>query len=210
MITAAELVQQKIMPVYSNAVTANNIMVLQACYDAGLRHFEFTNRNENALDEFIHLKKYADDKLPGMMLGVGTIKNSADAEIFLSAGAAYLISPLVSNELIDFTKKRNVLWIPGCGTASEVGMAENAGIGLVKIFPAAALGGPEFIKLLRGPFYNMQFMANGGISGDAVEIKKYFAAGASAVGLGNSFFTGEMNVENITQKLKILIAALEK
>lgn len=183
-------------------------MILKACYDAGLRYFEFTNRHNNALEEFMGLRKYADKELPGMQLGVGTIKNAMDAEMFLAAGATYLISPLISKELIDFTFMKNILWIPGCSTASEVGMAENAGIDLVKIFPASLLGGPAFIKMLKGPFYKMKYMANGGITGDVIEIKEYLAAGASGVGLGNSFFTENIPPSAITQKLKTLMAAI--
>lgn len=205
MICAEEIAKQKIIPVYSNAVTANNKRVLKACYDAGLRSFEFTNRHENALDEFIILKKYAAAELPEMKLGAGTIKNIIDAEIFLAAGAEFLVSPLISAELISYAKSKNVLWIPGCATASEVGMAENAGINLVKIFPASALGGPEFIKILKGPFYNMQFMATGGITGEAEELKKYLAAGVSVVGLGSAFFNASLAEEKLVTEIKTLL-----
>jgi 2-dehydro-3-deoxyphosphogluconate aldolase / (4S)-4-hydroxy-2-oxoglutarate aldolase len=205
MITAEDILNQKIIPVYSDRATANNKKIIKACYDAGLRYFEFTNRDENALDEFIGLKKYCDKGLPNMILGAGTIKNVSDAEIFLAAGAAFLISPLISAELITYTKKKSILWIPGCATASEVGMAENAGIKLVKIFPATLLGGAAFIKMLKGPFYNMQFMATGGITGEAEEIKKYFAAGASAVGLGSAFINASLTEEKLVTEIKNLL-----
>jgi 2-dehydro-3-deoxyphosphogluconate aldolase / (4S)-4-hydroxy-2-oxoglutarate aldolase len=205
MITAEDILKQKIIPVYSDTATANNKKIIKACYNAGLRYFEFTNRDENALDEFIGLKKYCDTELPEMVLGAGTIKNVSDAEVFLAAGAAFLISPLISIELITYTKKKSILWIPGCATASEVGMAENAGINLVKIFPAKVLGGAAFIKMLKGPFYNMQFMATGGITGDAEEIKKYFAAGVSAVGLGSAFINTSLTDEKLVTEIKTLL-----
>jgi 2-dehydro-3-deoxyphosphogluconate aldolase / (4S)-4-hydroxy-2-oxoglutarate aldolase len=205
MIHAEDILNQKIIPVYSDTVTANNKKIIKACYDAGMRCFEFTNRDENALDEFMVLKKYCDRELPEMMLGVGTVKNISDAEMFLAAGAVFLISPLISTELIVYTKKKNVFWVPGCATASEVGMAENAGISLVKIFPATLLGGAAFIKQLKGPFYNMQFMATGGITGNAEEIKKYFAAGVSAVGLGSAFFNAALPEEKLVTEIKNLL-----
>jgi 2-dehydro-3-deoxyphosphogluconate aldolase / (4S)-4-hydroxy-2-oxoglutarate aldolase len=208
MINAEDILNQKIIPVYSDTATANNKKIVKACYDAGLRYFEFTNRDENALDEFISLKKYCDTELQNMILGVGTIKNVSDAEMFLAAGAAFLISPLISAELITYTKKKSILWIPGCATASEVGMAENAGINLVKIFPASLLGGAAFIKMLKGPFYNMQFMATGGIKGEAEEIKKYFAAGASAVGLGSAYFNASLPEEKLITEIKNLLKNL--
>jgi 2-dehydro-3-deoxyphosphogluconate aldolase / (4S)-4-hydroxy-2-oxoglutarate aldolase len=209
MISASQLVQQIIIPVYSNAETMHNKRVLKACFYAGLRYFEFTNRHENSLDAFIELKNYADAELPGMVLGAGTIKNNSDAELFWSAGAAFLVSPLISGELIAFTKKKNILWIPGCATASEAGMAENEGIQLIKLFPVSELGGADFIKALKAPFQNMQFLATGGISGNADEIKRYLQAGAASVGLGNSFFTEQLSEEELTAKLVNLLNALK-
>jgi len=198
------ILDQKILPVYSHSQTAMNKKVLAACYKAGLRCFEFTNRNENALDEFYSLQKYCATELPGMILGAGTIKNEQHAEMFVSAGAAFLVSPLISAELIEFTKRKQIAWIPGCGTASEVGLAENNGINLVKVFPVKALGGIEFIKALKGPFPGMTFMATGGISADNDEIKKYLL-NVNAVGIGNSFFADEETEEQISIKLKSIL-----
>jgi 2-dehydro-3-deoxyphosphogluconate aldolase/(4S)-4-hydroxy-2-oxoglutarate aldolase len=199
------ILNQKIIPVYSHAETGMNKKALVGCYRAGLRYFEFTNRHENAMEEFYALKKYCEKELPGMILGAGTIKNIPDAEMFLSAGAEFLVSPLISKILIDFTKTKKISWIPGCATASEVGLAENNGIQFVKIFPAKQLGGPAFIDALKGPYPNMKFLATGGITGELSEIKNYLAF-ASAVGIGNSFFSGSMDENEITNKIKNILS----
>lgn len=199
------ILKQKIIPVYSHAETGMNKKALSASYQAGLRYFEFTNRHDNAPEEFYELKKYCDKELPGMILGVGTIKNVTDAEIFLSAGAAFLVSPLISAELIGFTKNKNILWVPGCATASEIGLAENNGIKLVKIFPAKLIGGRAFIHALKGPFPNMNFLATGGIAGEITEIKNYLSV-AAAVGIGNSFFSDDLTENEITARLKNILS----
>lgn len=204
MVTEEDLLKQKIIPVYSNIDSAINKKAIHASYQAGLRYFEFTNRFENACDEFYALKRYCESELQGMMLGAGTIKNITDAEMFLSAGATFLVSPLISIELLSFVKNKKILWIPGCASASEIGMAENAGLKLVKIFPAGILGGTAFIKAMKGPFPAMQFLVTGNIAGEITEVKDYLSAGASAVGIGTSFFTiaaDEVAMINKLQKL---------
>ena len=197
--------QQKIIPVYSDAHTARNQKIISACYKAGLLYFEFTNRHENALEEFDALKKYCDSALPGMVLGAGTIKNIADAEMFLSAGAAFIVSPLISMELVEFMKKKQLLWIPGCATASEIGLAENKGLKVVKIFPAKQMGGPSFIRAMKGPYPAMQFIATGGIGANAETIKKYFESGADAVGVGTAVFNPDFSDKKIIKIIKNLL-----
>jgi 2-dehydro-3-deoxyphosphogluconate aldolase / (4S)-4-hydroxy-2-oxoglutarate aldolase len=204
------LLRQRILPIYSHAETEYNKKIITICYHAGLRFFEFTNRRDNALEEFTALKAYCKAALPDMQLGVGTIKNVSDAQKFLSAGAAFLVSPLISMELIAFAKEKNMLWIPGCATASEVGMAENAGIQLVKIFPAKQLGGPAYINALKGPYPKMQLMATGNIAADAAEIKSYFDAGSVVVGLGSALFSASVMEQANPEKAVTTLRELYK
>lgn len=198
-----------LLPVYSHADINQNIKVLRASYKAGLRRFEFTNRNENALDIFEKIVSLCEEEMPDMVLGAGTIINEVDARNFLEKGAKFLISPLISKELIDYTKLHNVEWIPGCATGAEVGMALNAGIPMVKLYPIKTLGGPEFVKLIKGPFYNMKFQTSGGIKGEAEEVNALLKAGASIVGLGNSFFNDDASEQDLVLKLSNLIAQLK-
>ena len=182
------ILQQKILPLYSHEDAEQNKIILRACYDAGIRCFEFTNRHTPALDNFIELKEYCNKNLPGMILGCGTIKNIHDAETFINAGAAFLISPIISKELIDFTQKKKILWIPGCATATEISMAEEAGISFVKIFPANLLGGISFIKAMKDIFPCIKMLATGGINADAEEIKAWLQNGTDAAGIGSQLF----------------------
>jgi 2-dehydro-3-deoxyphosphogluconate aldolase / (4S)-4-hydroxy-2-oxoglutarate aldolase len=199
---------QKILPVYSNAALDENIKVLNASYNAGLRRVEFTNRHNNAIEIFKALMQYCKDHLPGMKLGAGTIMNTTDAALFRAQGAAFLVSPLISQQLIDFTSTHGIEWIPGCATGAEIGMAQNAGIPLVKLFPIGSLGGTDFIKAMKGPFYKMKFQVSGGVKGEPEEVKALLDAGADIVGLGNSFFKNAMSEEEMTAKIKALLHSL--
>ncbi len=199
----------QILPVYSNPSLTENIKVLKASYKAGLRRFEFTNRNENALDVFAELVAICNAEMPDMKLGAGTILNPVDAKNFMNIGAAFLISPLISQALIDYTSQNDIEWIPGCATGAEVGIAQNAGIPMVKLYPIKTLGGPEFISLMKGPFYNMKFQVSGGIIGKSSEVKSLLVAGASIVGLGNSFFESHLAEDELTDKISKLLLSLQ-
>ncbi|HRN56621.1 MAG TPA: hypothetical protein PLL71_09225, partial [Agriterribacter sp.] len=188
--------------------------VLQSSYDAGVRLFEFTNRNANSFDIFIELRKYCSEALPGMMLGIGTIKNAQQADQFIRAGADFLISPLILEEIQQVAAAHKKLWIPGCATASEIGLAEYWGIDTVKIFPARQLGGPAFIKAVKAVFPSMQFMATGGVEPTAEDIGNWFKGGVSAVGIGSQLFPAAWlsNGQHalITDHIKKIIQYIEK
>jgi 2-dehydro-3-deoxyphosphogluconate aldolase/(4S)-4-hydroxy-2-oxoglutarate aldolase len=183
--------------------------VLRASYEAGIRLFEFTNRNSNSFDIFIALRKYCDQELPGMVLGIGTIKNAQHAEQYIHAGADFLISPLILEEIHEVARKHKVFWMPGCATATEIGRAENWGIGLVKIFPAKQLGGPAFVKAIKAVFRNMKFLATGGVEPTEVDLQAWFKSGINAVGIGSQLFPEEWlkagEYASVTEHVKKII-----
>lgn len=212
MITTNEILNlilsQKILPLFSHEDLAVNKAMIKASYDAGVRCFEFTNRRPSAFDNFMKLKQYCDKELPGMILGCGTIKNIFDAEDFTAAGADFLVSPVISEDLIDFSEYKNIPWIPGCATASEIAMAAEAEISLIKIFPANLLGGISFIKTMKEIFPEIKMMATGGIKADADEIKSWLENGADAVGLGSLLFKND-DTEIIKTTLADLFSKLQ-
>jgi 2-dehydro-3-deoxyphosphogluconate aldolase / (4S)-4-hydroxy-2-oxoglutarate aldolase len=195
----------KILPVYSSHSLDQSLKVLRASYKAGLRRFEFTNRNYNALEIFSKLIEEVNGNMPGMELGAGTIMNISDAENFIKIGARFLISPLISKELIDYSQTNNIEWLPGCATGAEIGLAQNAGIPMVKLYPIKTLGGVEFVKLMKGPFYKMKFQTSGGIKGEPQEVKELLTSGVSIVGLGNTFFEDHLSELDLEHKIKNLL-----
>lgn len=180
------IIRQKILPLYNHADIEMVKLAVRACYDAGMKCFEFTNRNENAVEVFYELKKYCTAEMEDVLLGVGTIKNAVEAEIFKEAD--FLVSPFITKELVDYCTTKKLLWIPGCSTTSEIAMADNAGIKMVKIFPANLLGGPAFIKAMKEIFPAMKMIATGGMKADREELNNWFANGVDAVGIGGQLF----------------------
>ncbi|MCC6288014.1 MAG: bifunctional 4-hydroxy-2-oxoglutarate aldolase/2-dehydro-3-deoxy-phosphogluconate aldolase [Chitinophagaceae bacterium] len=211
---AALVKQTGFMPLFTHTDVTVCKNVLKASYDAGVRLFEFTNRNENSFDIFIELRKYCSGSLPGMILGIGTIKNGQQAEQFIHAGADFLISPLINQEIHEVSSKHKKLWMPGCATPSEIGMAENLGINIVKIFPAKQLGGPSFIKAVKAVFPNIQFMTTGGVEPTQEDITAWFKSGAAAVGIGSQLFPADWldsgQFDKVTAHVKGIIEYINK
>ena len=117
--------------------------VLKSCFEGGLRIFEFTNRGDFAHEIFSDLNKWAEKETPGMIMGVGSVVDPATAALYIQTGASFVVSPLLNPEMARVCNRRKILWIPGCGSVSEISNAEELGAEIIKIFPAPAVGGPE-------------------------------------------------------------------
>ncbi len=174
--------------------------VLKACYDGGIRVFEFVNRGKNAEANFKALVDYKKEAMPELTLGIGTILDRAAAESFLALGTEFLVSPIFVAELAKTAKANNCLWIPGCMTPTEIANAMFAGCGFVKLFPGETLG-TGFLKGIKPLFPNMKFMPTGGVDVEENNIKNWFAAGVTSVGMGSKLFKqqdGQYNLEEIS------------
>ncbi len=206
------ILKEKFIPLYTHTDLEVCKNIMRICYKNGIKVFEFTNRNINSFEIFIELKRYRDSELPEMKIGIGTIKNAAQAKRFIEAGADFLISPVVLEEIQKVCKKVNILWIPGCATPSEVCLAENWGLSLVKIFPAKQLGGPSYIEAIKAVFPEMKFMATGGVEANKVEVQKWYNSGVSSVGLGSQLFPKELiqtkAYDEIEDYLSVLVGDL--
>jgi len=126
---------------------------------------------------------------PGLMVGAGTVVNVETARACVDAGAAFVTSPGVNREIVEFTARQNVAAIPGALTPTEVMMASDAGADLVKIFPCAQVGGPSYIRALRAPFPHVAFIASGGV--DQVTASDFIRAGAVALGIREKLIPAE-------------------
>lgn len=165
--------------------TAKN--VLKACYDGGVRAFEFTNRGDFAQEVFGELVKYANKELPGMIVGVGSVVDPATAALFIQLGANFVVGPLFNPEVAPICNRRLIPYCPGCGSVSEVGAAQQAGCDLCKVFPGDVLG-PKFVKALRAPMPWSQIMVTGGVKPERENLEGWFKAGATCVGMGSNLF----------------------
>lgn len=186
--------QTGVIPVFYHDSAEISAEVLKACYEGGIRVFEFTNRGENARHNFSVLRDLKTTSMPDLYLGIGTIKNAAEAKQFIDIGADFIVSPVVDTETGAYCKEQNVLWIPGCMTPTEISVAEKSGAPLVKLFPGSALG-PGFVKAIKPLFPAMKFMPTGGVEPEKENLKSWFDAGVVCVGMGSNLLSKSL-IEN--------------
>ena len=185
------ILSQKILPLFYADEEEVSASILKALYEAGIRTVEYTNRGSAALRNFKALKRICEAELENMQLGIGTIKTSDEAMAFLDAGADYIISPGMVKEVADFAEKNVLLYIPGCMTPTELIQAEAAGAMLVKVFPGNVLG-TGFVSAVKELFSRLRFIITGGVEPDEANLTGWFAAGASAVGMGSRLITKDI------------------
>jgi 2-dehydro-3-deoxyphosphogluconate aldolase / (4S)-4-hydroxy-2-oxoglutarate aldolase len=186
--------------------------VLQALYNGGVRCVEFTNRGVHALPNFKHLVSLK-TTMPGLILGIGTIKTPQDATSFIEAGADFLISPCFDASVADVAYMHKVLWIPGCMTPTEIHVAQKSGATLIKLFPGNVLG-PGFVEAIKTLFTGVDFLVTGGVEPTEQNIGAWFKAGVSGVGLGSKLITKDVLAnKNYTQleiQTKELVQLIKK
>ena len=180
--------------------------VLKACYDGGVRVFEFTNRGDHAHEVFSELNKLAADEMPEMMLGIGSVLDAATAALYIQLGAAFIVSPILNPEMAKTCNRRKIAWSPGCGSVTEISLAEELGAEVVKIFPGSQVGGPSFVKGVKGPMPWASIMPTGGVSPTEENLRGWFEAGVHCVGMGSQLITKDI-VQNgdypaLTSKVK--------
>ncbi|WP_425637172.1 bifunctional 4-hydroxy-2-oxoglutarate aldolase/2-dehydro-3-deoxy-phosphogluconate aldolase [Algoriphagus yeomjeoni] len=160
--------------------------VLDASYKAGIRVFEFTNRASNSLEVFRELYEYA-GKYSDMVMGIGTIFTTEDANAFIEAGADFIVSPALIPELAVFCNSKDVFWIPGCATMSEIFQAKKLGATLVKAFPGNVVGS-AFVAAAKSVYPELHVMPTGGVEPTEENLKEWFDAGVYCVGMGSQLF----------------------
>ncbi len=194
-----------IVPVFYNKDAEVCRSVIKASYDGGIRVFEFTNRGDFANELFIELNKWAAKEIPEMIIGAGTVVDPATAAIYIQSGANFIVSPLLNQEMAKICNRRKILWVPGCGSLSEISQAEELGAEIVKIFPGSAIGGPDFVKAVKGPCPWTSIMPTGGVEPTTENLREWFEAGVTCVGMGSNLITKEIiqkkDWQGLTEKI---------
>lgn len=210
------IIEQGMLPLYFNADETVSIEVLRAIYKAGVKAVEYTNRGEAALKNFAKMVEIRNAEMPGILLGVGTIKNLQQANDYLAAGADFLVSPGFVKEVADYAVSKDIFYAPGCMTPSEIIAAENAGIKFIKLFPGNMLG-PEFLSGIKEIFPKLLFMPTGGVDTTKENIEGWFKAGVCAVGMGSKLISKKLmeakdytTIEQETIKVMELIQQIKK
>ena len=166
--------------------------IITACYNGGVKVFEFANRGDFAHEVFAEVKKWANDSYPGLMIGIGSVPDAPTAAIFMQMGADFIVSPFFNPDIARVCNRRKVLWIPGCGTVTEISEAEELGAEIVKIFPGSAVGGPAFVKAVKGPCPWTSIMPTGGVEPSEESLRQWFSAGVTCVGMGTTLITEKL------------------
>lgn len=180
-----------IVPVFYNADIEISKNVVKACYEGGIRAFEFTNRGDFAQEVFAELVKFATKELPGMIMGVGSIVDPGTAALYIQLGANFVVGPVFNPAVAPICNRRLIPYSPGCGSVTEVSTAQEAGCDVCKVFPGDVLG-PAFVKDLRGPMPWSQIMVTGGVKPEKANLEAWFKAGVTCVGMGSNLFPKEV------------------
>lgn len=173
---------------HSDAEVAKH--VIKACYEGGVRAFEFTNRGDFAQEVFAACVKFAATECPDLALGIGSVVDAPTAALYIQLGACFVVGPLFNPEIVPVCNRRLVPYSPGCGTASEIGKAQELGCDLTKVFPGDVYG-PAFVKGLMAPCPWTKVMVTGGVEPTRDNLTAWIKAGVYCVGMGSKLFPAD-------------------
>lgn len=179
------------VPTFTAADPEAAFAMVAGCADGGARVVEFTNRGDGAYDTFTVLARRVAAELPGVILGAGTIIDAPTAALFIAAGARFVVGQSFSEDVARLCNRRRVVYIPGCGTATEIAAAEELGCEIVKLFPAAAYDGPAFVRNLLGPSPGSKVMPTNVVATEEAT-RAWFAAGAAALGVAGHLYPADL------------------
>ncbi|MBA4377055.1 MAG: bifunctional 4-hydroxy-2-oxoglutarate aldolase/2-dehydro-3-deoxy-phosphogluconate aldolase, partial [Anaerolinea sp.] len=201
------------VPVFYHADVEAATKVIEACAEGGAHCFEFTNRGDQAHEVFRELvTRFKSDER--VILGAGSIIDPATAALYIQLGANFIVGPALNPEVAKLCNRRKVAYSPGCGSVSEISMAEELGVEICKIFPGASVGGPAFVKDVLGPLPWSRLMPTGGVDTTEESISSWFKAGVACVGMGSKLFPKEVidsgNYSQISENVKQVIGWIQK
>ena len=201
---ATVMKENGMVPLFFHSDIELSKKVLKACYDGGSRLMEFTSRGDFAFEVFGALNKYALAELPGMILGVGSVTDAAAASLYMQLGANFIVTPVLREDIALVCNRRKVLWSPGCGTLTEIARAEELGCEIVKLFPGDVYG-PQFVKGIKGPCPWTSIMPTGGVSTNRENLKSWFDAGVTCVGIGSQLISSEILANKDFEGLRLKV-----
>ena len=183
------MMDQGVIPVFYHPDPEVCVKVIQACADGGAKCIEFTNRGDFASQVFLDVTRHFAKADASVIMGVGSIVDAPTAGIFIANGANFVVGPLLNPDVAKVCNRRMIPYSPGCGTASEIGQAQELGCEIVKVFPGGSVGGPEFVKAVLGPMPWTKIMPTGGVDVAESSLKPWFDAGIVACGMGSNLIT---------------------
>lgn len=209
---AQKMAEQGMVPLFYHADYEVGKQVLTACYQGGARLLEFTNRGDYAHEVFRELNKFCEKELPEMILGVGSVTDAGAASLYLQLGANFVVTPVLREDIALVCNRKKVLWSPGCATLTEIARAEELGCEIVKLFPGGIYG-PNFVKAIKGPQPWTSIMPTGGVSPTEENLKSWFDAGVTCVGMGSKLISKDIiqagNFKLLEEKTQTALAIIK-
>jgi 2-dehydro-3-deoxyphosphogluconate aldolase/(4S)-4-hydroxy-2-oxoglutarate aldolase len=192
MAVLSALMTQGVIPVFYHPDAEVCIQVIQACANGGAKCIEFTNRGDFASHVFYEVTRHFRQADPSVIMGVGSIVDAPTAGLYLANGARFVVSPLINAEVARLCNRRGIPYSPGCGSVTEIGDAQELGCEIVKMFPGSSVGGPEFVQNVMGPMPWTRIMPTGGVEPTEESLRKWFAAGIVACGMGSRLISKDL------------------
>ena len=189
--TLKAITDQGLLPLFFYEDATVSLEVVRVLYRAGVRVIEYTNRGAAALENFKLLIEKANQEMPDLYVGIGTVKNTVEAEQFLNAGAHFIVCPVIDVEVGKLVHEAGLLWIPGCFTPTEINTAHQHKAGLIKLFPANLLG-PSYVAAVKDLFPGQLFIPTGGVEIDADNITEWLKSGVCGVGMGSKLISKDI------------------
>jgi 2-dehydro-3-deoxyphosphogluconate aldolase/(4S)-4-hydroxy-2-oxoglutarate aldolase len=183
------LQSQGICPVFYHSDAEIALNVIRACARGGAPVIEFTNRGDFAVDLFGEIARALSRTDPDIVLGIGSVLDAGTAAMFLNRAARFVVSPALVPEVATVCNRRMVAYFPGCGSVRDITEAHALGCEIIKLFPGASVGGPDFVKAVLGPMPWTKIMPTGGVDPDPASIAKWFGSGIVAAGMGSKLIT---------------------
>ena len=183
------MMDQGVIPVFYHPDVETCIKVIQACADGGAKAIEFTNRGDFAAHVFLEVARHFAKADPSVIMGVGSIVDAPTAGLYIANGARFVVGPMLNAEVARLCNRRMIPYSPGCGSATEIGDAQELGCEIVKVFPGESVGGPTFVKNVLGPMPWTKIMPTGGVDPDEASLREWFGAGIVAAGMGSKLIT---------------------
>lgn len=205
----AKIREIRLMPLFYHEDAGIASEVMNAVFRGGIPLLEFTNRGSNALPVFEKLVKDKSRSHPDAILGIGSVVDAPTASRYIGMGAEFVVSPLLNREVLEACAEKDVLHIPGCSTLTEIHQAERWGAEMVKVFPAAQLGGPAYIKAIKAPCPWLSIVVTGGVKATPEDLKAWHDAGVEGFGMGSDLISKQLvasgDYEGLSRKIRELV-----
>jgi 2-dehydro-3-deoxyphosphogluconate aldolase/(4S)-4-hydroxy-2-oxoglutarate aldolase len=201
------IAHEGVVPVFYDSDVAVTTDVAATLVAGGITTLEFTNRGDGALGVLAELIRQARSNLPELIVGAGSIVDGATAAHVIDLGANFVFGPSFSPDVASACHLRNVPYVPGCATVTEILAAYRAGCDYVKLFPAASIGGPAFLEAARAPCPWVRAIPTGGVEPTAESMRPWYRAGAPAVGMGSNLLPKKVVEARDFDGLRVLVAA---